>query len=96
MAEEQESNFEAPGGFKASFRGAQTQIVALMFLLLAFIVYVGKSYAEENKMRQEAIIQMEKDNLRAIHGVIWMLSLPQEKREQLNLNRPEVIKEMQH
>lgn len=82
-------------GFKASFRGTQNQIVVLVFLLLAFVVWMGKSYADENKARQEAMMQMEKDNLRAIRGVIWVLSLPQEQRENLHLERPDVIREMQ-
>lgn len=94
MEEQQgETKLEAPGGFKASFKG-HNQIVVLIFLLLAFVIYVGKTYADDIKAGQVEILKNQAAAKEETRGIIWILSKPQSEREALQLERPPVIRAM--
>lgn len=94
MEEQQgETKLEGPGGFKASFRGAN-QIVVLVFLLLAFVVYTGRTLAEELKAQNVEILKNQAAAKEETRGIIWILSKPQSEREALQLERPPVIRAM--
>lgn len=94
MAEQQaETKIKAPGGFEASFKG-HNQIVLLVLLLLAFVIYEGKTYADDIKMGQVEILKNQAAAKEETRGIIWILSKPQSEREALQLERPPVIRAM--
>lgn len=101
---------EGPGGLKAAATGSQTILALLALLLGLWIWYVG-AYVHDAKADERSKVQVVateqlanaiKEQTKAIKAqdrtqrtMVWVLTLPQAKRERLNLAEPEQIRELQ-
>ncbi len=99
---EEELQLKGPGGLGFSFKGQQLFPVVLVLLLSAvfsYLFFISDTKADSRGiLTVKAIEEMTASNVKAEatqRAMIYVLSLSQEERQKLNLNKPRELYDMQ-
>lgn len=89
-----------PGGWRANFRGSTGALIfTLLAMVMGVIAYKSDARAEERYSAMILQLQAQEKALKELAEMqavmIYVLSLPMEEREKLNLLKPRALTEMQ-
>lgn len=109
--DDQAVELKGPGGIGFNFKGNNTTLLTvLLFLVMCgailLVIYQHEAQAQvrqsdnvkrdtETKEVIKALTDAVKSQEKNQEAMIYVLTLPQDQREKLNLNRPDRLREMQ-